>query len=140
MSTTLQLSSCTYCSSVQGCLREMFCRAGNVWGAGKDAAFKPTASVGVFTGGRKSSWSTSMQKQTRTQKQVSKTEFHWTLAPSCNLRATTFYYKHTFHVQLARWNKTAEQVSLALGQITEGSMYKQSHLFKHNQVTSTICI
>lgn len=58
MSTAQQFSSCTYCISVQGCLREMFCKAVDVWGAGKDAAFKPTASVGVFTRGRKSSLST----------------------------------------------------------------------------------
>lgn len=57
VSTTPQQSLRTYCISVQGCLREMLCKAVDVWGAGKDAAFKPTASVGVFTGGRKSSLS-----------------------------------------------------------------------------------
>jgi len=45
----------------------MFCKAVAVWGAGKEAACKPTTSVGVLTGGRKpSSSATSTWKQTRT--------------------------------------------------------------------------
>lgn len=36
----------------------MFCKAVDVWGAGREAAFKPTTSVGVLTGGIKASLST----------------------------------------------------------------------------------